>query len=149
MKTQIKNQIGKIALVLLVIFSLASCTKEETKNPYPTPKTGAYNISENDSSSIPNLMKEAEIVELLSSAAPVDGVYKTGRIIAINANAKIEMQYLIDSSQLVKLNVPLLNTKGNLTLTGKGTITANSGAVLSEPTVQTSSKYVGHVTLLR
>ncbi len=148
MKTTIKTQIGKMALVIMVIFSLISCTKEET-NPLATPKTGSYSISENDASTIPNLMKEAEIVDLLSSAAPVDGVYKTGRIIAENARPRLEMQYLIDSTQLVKLSVPLTNTKGNLLLTNKGTLTASSGTVLSEPSVPTSRKYPGHVTLLR
>jgi hypothetical protein len=149
MKNSIKTQIGKIALVFMVIFSLVSCTKEET-NPYPTPQSGSYNIIENESSGIANLMTEAQIVNLLSSAAPVDGVYKTGRIIAINANAKLEMQYQIDSTELVKLSVPLTNTKGNLSLTKKGTLTKSDGTILSEPTISSrSSNYVGHVTLLR
>lgn len=148
MKT-IKSQIGKIALVIMVIFSLISCTKEET-NPYPTPQSGAYNISENDASGIANLLTEAQVVDLLSDIAPVDGVYKTGRIIAINANAKLEMQYQIDSTEVVKLSVPLINTKGNLKLTNKGMLTTSTGTVLSEPSIpaQTTS-YTGHVTLLR
>ena len=148
MKT-IKTQIGKIALVLMVIFSLASCTKEE-KNPFPTPQSGSYNISKNDASGIAGLLTESQVVDLLSDEAPVDGVYKTGRIIAINANAKLEMQYQIDSTELVKLSVPLLNTKGNLSLTNKGTLTKSDGTILSEPTISSrSSDYVGHVTLLR
>ncbi|HUM52987.1 MAG TPA: hypothetical protein PK431_14280 [Chitinophagales bacterium] len=143
-----KTQIGKMALVFMVIFSLASCTKEET-NPYPTPQSGSYNIIENESSRIANLMTEAQIVDQLSSAAPVDGVYKTGRIIAINANAKLEMQYQIDSTELVKLSVPLTNENGNLKLTAKGTLTKSDGTILLEPSVPTSRKCPGHVTLLK
>lgn len=148
MKT-IKTEIGKIALVLMVIFSLVSCTKEKT-DPLATPQSGSYNISENDASSIANLMKEAEIVDLLSSAAPVDGVYKTGRIIAINANAKLEMHYQIDSTELVKLSIPLTNDKGYLDMTEKGTLTKSDGTVISNPTiVSTKVRRNGHVTLLK
>ena len=91
------------------------------------------------------------MVDLLSDEAPVDGVYKTGRIIALDSKPKIEMQYLIDSTQLVLLSVPLINTKGNLTLGDKGTVTASIGTILSEPVIAESKKrdYVGHVTLLR
>ena len=49
MKTAIKKQIGKMALVLMVIFSLISCTKETT-DPLATPQSGSYNISKNDAS---------------------------------------------------------------------------------------------------
>ena len=149
MKT-IKTQIGKFALVCMVIFSLISCTKETT-DPLATPKTGSYNISKNDASGIAGLLTEAQVVDLLSDEAPVDGVYKTGRIIALDSKPKIEMQYLIDSTQLVMLSVPLINTKGNLTLGDKGTVTASIGTILSEPVITESKKrdYVGHVTLLK
>lgn len=150
MKT-IKNQIGKMALVLLVILSMVSCTKEDVKNPYPTPVSGSYNIKENDTSGIANLMTEAEIVDLLSVAAPVDGIYKTGRIIAENSIPRLDMQYLIDSSEVVKLSIPLINEKGYLTLTKKGKLTTSSGTVLSEPTIPTSNstRRGGHITLMR
>ena len=149
MKT-IKTQIGKFALVCMVIFSLISCTKETT-DPLATPKTGSYNISKNDASGIAGLLTEAQVVDLLSDEAPVDGVYKTGRIIALDSKPKIEMQYLIDSTQLVLLSVPLINTKGNLTLGDKGTVTASDGTLLSGPAIPIAKKvdYVGHVTLLR
>ncbi len=149
MKT-IKTQIGKFALVCMVIFSLISCTKETT-DPLATPKTGSYNISKNDASGISGLLTEAQVVDLLSDEAPVDGVYKTGRIIALDSKPKIEMQYLIDSTQLVMLSVPLINTKGNFTLGDNGTVTASDGTLLSGPAIPIAKKvdYVGHVTLLR
>ena len=150
MKT-IKNQIGKMAVVIMVIFSMISCTKEEIKNPYPTPQSGSYNISENDSSGIANLMTEAEIVDDLIDEAPVDGVYKTGRIIAENYNARLEMVYMIDSVESVKLSIPLNNDNGYLNITGKGTLSKSDGTIITNPVIinTTDGRGRGHVTLMR
>lgn len=151
MSKKLKNQIRKMSLALVVILSLVSCTKEKN-NPYPTPTSGSYNISKNDSSGISNLYTEAEIVDLLSEAAPTDGVYKTGRIIAENSKPRLDMQYLFRSREIVTLSIPLTNSKGYLDTTDKGTLTKSDGTVIANPIInQMGSKklFVGHVTLLR
>lgn len=145
----LKNQIEKIALVLMVIFSLVSCSKEKV-NPYPTPQSGSYNISNNDTSSISNLMTEAETVDKLSAIAPATGVYRTGRIIAENSVPRLEMQYLIDSTELVKLSIPLTNDNGYLDMTNKGTLTKSDGTIISNPVIAyMGPKRTGHVTLMK
>lgn len=150
MKNSIKTQIGKIALVCMVIFSLVSCKKEET-NPYPTPQSGSYNIRENETSGIANLMTEAEIVDELITAVPANSIYKNGRIIVENYNARLEMQYMIDSVETVKLSVPLTNDNGYLLdMTSKGTLSKSDGTIISSPIVKYKGpKRRGHVTLLK
>lgn len=91
-------------------------------------------------------MTEADIVDDLIDEAPVDGVYKTGRIIAENYNARLEMVYMIDSVESVKLSIPLNNDNGYLNITGKGTLSKSDGTIITNPVIINTTELL-HVVM--
>lgn len=150
MKTTIKTQITFATVIFIAIFSLISCKKTEIKNPYPTPKSGSYDIKANETSGIANLMTEAEIVEALTDVTSERRVYTGGRIVAENYNASLEMEYTMDAIGKVKLSIPLTNDNGYLIMTDTGTLTKIDGTVISSVSMKSKERHLtGHITLLK